>query len=131
MPKPRQPLTLITGTLLSKLLESASPLKAVVVMRGRHAARLLPADALRLVRDGNFVGKVSNSGRLRQVVEADVRLFAAVPEHWDGRAVLRFHPDQRSLSGPVKNRERAGLWNRLLSLDPPPRSWRREAPGGK
>jgi hypothetical protein len=129
MSKPPQLLTLVTGTFLCKLLESASLLKAVLVMRGRHAALMLPADALRLMRGGSYVGRVASSGRLRQIDEIDGRLFPVIPAHWQNRAVIRFHPDQRDLPAPVKNRERAGLWDRMLQLDPPPRSWRkREVP---
>jgi hypothetical protein len=131
MSKPRQPFIVVTGPLLTKALESAAPCKSVSVVRGEHASRMLPADALRLLRCGSFLGKVTASGRLRQITEVDARLFSAVPAYWEGRAVVRFHADQRALPGRVKDGERASLWSRLLALDPPPRAWRREAPHAK
>jgi hypothetical protein len=38
---------------------------------------------------------------------------------------MRFAADVRSTPEHVKRREEAERWERLLALDPPPRSWRR------
>jgi hypothetical protein len=52
-------------------------------------------------------------------------VFAVDSAHWDGRGAIRSTADLRSTPERVKRREEAARWDRLLALDPPPRSWER------
>jgi hypothetical protein len=66
-----------------------------------------PAQALAVARTGDWVGKISQAGTVRYLKQIDHRAFVAEPGYWDGRGVIRFHPDLRSIPERVKRREQA------------------------
>jgi hypothetical protein len=128
--KPSKTHCYVSGTLLVKLLAAQPLTPGIKVLRGSYIRRgVPPAEALLLVRNGTYLGKINCSGRLLQITEVDHRLFPVSYGYWDDRAVLRYTRDLRNLSERTKNRETAALWDRMLTLDPPPRSWRRYQAG--
>jgi hypothetical protein len=66
-----------------------------VVSSGKLPARVSPAHAAQFVRQGFFRGQGTHR-RIHSIREVDPRLhLRPAPSLWDGRAVLRFWPDQR------------------------------------
>jgi hypothetical protein len=79
----------VEGEALQALVRAMATEVKLIRLTG-ESGTVTPAEALVLTRSGNWVGKVSEQGRLRYLRQFDQRTFPVDPAHWDGRAVVRF-----------------------------------------
>lgn len=127
----RQRRFILTGSdLLLVLARTCTPIKwrnpngSLVVRPSGDPILLTPAQAVLIVRAGQYVGEATASAtRVYYIREVDPRVFVVDVSLWDDRAVTRFSTDLRNIPDRVKRRETIELWDRLLAHDPPPRSW--------
>jgi len=90
---------------------------------------LTPTQAIAYIRSGVYIGVANKRAtRVYYIKERDPRpayLWERNYTYWDGRAVLRYAPDYTTKPNKVKNKQSVTLWNKMLQMDPPPKSWRK------
>jgi hypothetical protein len=88
---------------------------------------LTPAQAICIVRAGVYVGAANKTTkRVYYIMEQDPRpssLWERNYMYWEGRAVLKYAPDQTSTPTRKKNKRLAELWDRMLKRNPKPKNW--------
>ena len=102
--------------LLQELAATSVPIRLKSYKDGR--VELSPEAAIRLVLSkGNWEGK-ARTGRVYWIRPTSGVPTELDPKHWDGRACIRFHPDQTSVPLKTRNKRYADAWGNM-ALDPP------------
>jgi hypothetical protein len=137
---PRKIRVLLAGQQLVDALQRTVPLIKVLGSDGRvvthgGAARLLTAkEAIFLVNHsdfGEYVGETTPAQvRVYSMWQFNLDprprgLWIPAPEFWDERAVIRYAADLRNIPAKMRNQEIEDMWDRMLKMSPPPKSWKR------
>jgi hypothetical protein len=136
----RKTRVLLVGQPLVEVLQRTAPkIKMLnsygtVLYQNGAPCLLTPNQAIALVLHGGYgqyVGETNpNYKRVYCMREFDLdwrpkELWVPTPEFWDDRAVLRYAADLRNIPIKMRNQELEDMWDRMLKMHPPPKSWKR------
>lgn len=111
---------MVSGEELLHCLLAAGGQVKVLAFAG-EVVGTFPVDvAFCIARSAEFQGRVHSDGRVSFI--RALRPPTPQPEadstHWDGRACIRFHPDQTTVPSYIQDKRVADIWARILMAPP-------------